>query len=118
MPEMKEPPGDSSQPHGPAGADHKQLRLAVDERNMKVTYANAFRAQSTNEEVMIDFGINMVPTGAGQNNQPDMVFQLSDRIVMNYYAAKRLAGSLGQIVRQYEDQYGLIELDPRKRQKK
>ena len=34
---------------------------------------------------------------------------------MNYYSAKRLALTLGQIIRRYEQQFGELELDVTKR---
>ena len=40
-----------------------------------------------------------------------------NRIVMNYYATKRLAIALGQLVRRYEDQFGELELNASKRKK-
>ena len=34
----------------------QQVRVRVDERDMSVSYANAFRTNGTAEEVMLDFG--------------------------------------------------------------
>lgn len=117
MSETKDNAKTSNQP-APGGTDQRQLRQIVDDRNMKVAYANYFRLQGTGEEVLIDLGVNSMSGGPGPAGQPDMVFQVGDRVVLNYFAAKRLAVSLSQLVRQYEDQFGEIELDIRKRQKK
>ena len=38
----------------------RQVRLRIDERTMGTSYANAFRANGTAEEVMLDFGLNLV----------------------------------------------------------
>src|SRR3990170_2474330 len=79
----------------------RQVRLRIDERNMRSSYANAFRTNGTAEEVMLDFGLNLVSPaaqqqaagqpGAQQQQQPEIIFQVSDRVIMNYYSAKRLA---------------------------
>lgn len=99
----------------------RQVRLAVDERTMNTNYANAFRANGTAEEVMLDFGLNLVNPSAGANqqqqSQPEIVFQVNNRIILNYYSAKRLAITLGQLIRRHEDAFGELELDVAKRQK-
>lgn len=96
----------------------RQLRVGIDERNMRSGYANAFRTNGTAEEVMLDFGMNVVNPGAGQQeNQPEVIFQINERVVLNYYSAKRLAITLSQLIRRHEDQFGELELDVTKRQK-
>jgi hypothetical protein len=92
----------------------QQVRLGVDERNMKTSYANAFRTHGTAEEVMLDFGINIMNPGA-QAQQPEVILQLNDRIIMNYHSAKRLAITLSQMIRRHEEQFGELELDVNKR---
>jgi hypothetical protein len=95
----------------------QQVRLRIDERNMATQYANAFRTNGTAEEVMVDFGLNLVspPTAAGQ--PPEIVFQATQRVVMNYFSAKRLAITLSQLIRQHEQQFGELVLDVEKRRK-
>jgi len=93
----------------------KQIRLRVDERDMRTNYANAFRASETAEEVMVDFGVNLVRPASQQQDQPEIVFQATERIIMNYYSAKRLTITLGQLIRRFEEQFGELELDVAKR---
>ena len=95
----------------------RQMRVGIDERNMQVAYANAFRTNGTAEEVILDFGLNVANAGAGQANQPDVIFQVTERVIMNYFSAKRLALTLSQLIRRHEDQYGELELDVTKRAK-
>jgi hypothetical protein len=95
----------------------QQVRLHVDERELKTAYANAFRTNGTAEEVMLDFGLNLMAPAAGESNQPTITFQVKDRIVMNYYSAKRLAITLSQLIRRHEEQFGELELDVSKRKK-
>ena len=102
-----------------AQTGQQQVRLSIDERNLKTSYANAFRTNGTAEEVMLDFGLNLVGPPAQQDEQqtPQIVFQINERIVLNYFSAKRLAVTLSQLVRRHEDQFGEIELDVAKRTK-
>jgi len=94
----------------------QQVRLRIDERTMSTIYANAFRTNGTAEEVMLDFGVNLMnpPT---QGQQPEIVFQVNNRVIMNYFSAKRLAITLSQLIRRHEEQFGELELDVQKRQK-
>ena len=109
---QKNVPADAAAPEG-----QRQVRIHMDEREMKTSYANAFRTNSTPDEVLLDFGFNlpMPPTGADQ--QAEILFKLDSRIVMNYFSAKRLALTLTQMIRRHEEQFGELELDPAKRQK-
>ena len=101
----------------------RQVRLQVDERNMRTSYANAFRTNGTAEEVMLDFGLNLVNPATGQQGQqgrqkqPEIIFRVSDRVILNYYSAKRLAITLSQLIRRHEEQFGQLELDVAKRHK-
>ncbi len=88
----------------------RQVQLRIDESKMNTTYANTIRTSTTAEEVVLDFGMNLpVP---GQDNQPAILFSVGSRVVLNWRGAKRLAISLGQIIRQYEERNGEIQLQP------
>jgi len=112
-------PGDVQPVAGqPAGDQPRQeVRLRIDERNLHTSYANAFRSDATAEEVMIYFGLNLVNPVPSQQGTPEFIFQVSERIIMNYAMAKRLALTLGQMIRRHEEQFGEIELDLAKRRK-
>jgi len=106
------------QPTGADGApQQQQVRLRLDERNLHTSYANAFRTDATAEEVMLYFGLNLVNPVAAQQGNPEIIFQANERIIMNYAMAKRLALTLGQVIRRHEDQFGEIELDVNKRRR-
>lgn len=96
----------------------QQVRLRLDERNMDTIYANAFRTNGTAEEVMLDFGVNVINPPTTEGQQPEIVFQVTNRVIMNYFSAKRLALTLGQLITRHEQQFGELELDVSKRQKK
>ena len=97
----------------------RQVRLRIDERNMRSGYANAFRTNGTAEEVMLDFGLNVINPPAQQKpqDQPEIIFQVKERVILNYYTAKRLAITLSQLIRRHEEQFGELELDVAKRRK-
>lgn len=99
---------DNSNPTPPAQNQQRQIQLRIDESKMGTTYANTIRTSTTPDEVVLDFGMNLpVPT---PDNQPTLVFNVGSRVVMNWPAAKRLAISLGQAVRAFEEQNGEIKL--------
>ena len=67
---------------------------------------------------MLDFGLNIMSPAHQQQDQPEIVFQINNRMVMNYYSAKRLAITLSQLIRRHEDRFGELEMDVAKRSKK
>ena len=94
---------------------HAQIPLRMVEKDMNTFYANAFRTNATPDEVIVDFGFNQLqPTG---NQQAELLFQLNQRVIMNLYTAKRLAMTLGQVIRRHEESFGELELDANKRRK-
>ncbi len=99
----------------------RTLLVKVDERDMETSYANAFRTHTTSEEVMIDFGVNLLTPAEGPNAEGaegQILFTVKDRLILNYWTAKRLALTLSQIIRQHEEQFGTLELDAVQRMKK
>jgi hypothetical protein len=62
---------------------------------------------STREEVVLAFGVNNVWERAQTNIQ----VQLTNRIVLNPYAAKRLTAVLTHVVAEYESKFGVLKDD-------
>ncbi len=89
-----------------------RVRIRVDDRNLTTSYANAFRSNSTAEEVVVDLGLDLV-TQPPNPNDPDrpaeIMFQINNRVIMNYFTAKRLAITLAQVVREHEQVNGEID---------
>jgi hypothetical protein len=90
--------------------NQQQIQLRIDESRMRTTYSNTIRTTTTPDEVVLDFGMNMPMPG--QDNRPMILFDVGSRVVLNWRGAKRLAMSLGQVVRQYEQANGEIPLNP------
>ena len=106
--------GDSVEDQAKQQTGGKQVRLKVDHTGMGTTYANAFKTNATSEEVIVDLGLNMVvpnPQGQDADVAGDILFQVNNRLILNYYTAKRLALSLGQIVHGYEEKFGELKLN-------
>jgi len=79
---------------------------------MKTSFANAYRIHTTAEEVVLDYGFNMAnPNPQGGTGQ-QLLFKVTDRIILSYPNVKRLAMSLQQLIRQYEQRMGEIPTNP------
>ncbi len=95
--------------------EKQQVRLNVNTSEMKTNYANVFQSNSSPEEVFISFGVNHTVPSQEEGVAAEMMLQFSNRMIMNYYTAKRLAFSILQIVREHEERFGVVELDVAKR---
>ena len=87
----------------------QQVQLRIDESKMSTTYANTIRSSTTADEVVLDFGMNLPMQG--NDGKPVLNFTVGSRVVTNWAGAKRLAISMGQMVRQYEERNGEIQLN-------
>lgn len=78
-----------------------------DDSKLKTTYANVCNVTSTREEVTLLFGTNQ-GWSAGQK---ELTVELSDRIILNPYAAKRLMILISNVVGQYEQRFGTLKIE-------
>jgi len=83
------------------------VHVVLDERDLRTSFANGYRIHTTAEEVIIDFGFNLLNPNP-QGGQQQMLFRVSDRVIMSYASVKRLTGSLSQLILRYEQQFGPI----------
>jgi hypothetical protein len=98
-------------PAASAAAPTEQLRhMAVDTSKAHAAYANFCRVTGTPEELIIDFGLNTQPMGV-----PTEPIEISERIVMNYYTAKRMMAALQMSLQRHEAAFGVLETDVQKR---
>ncbi|BAN68244.1 DUF3467 domain-containing protein [endosymbiont of unidentified scaly snail isolate Monju] len=84
----------------------KQPRVVWDDRQMRTTYANVCNVSSTREEVTLLFGTNQT----WHTGQQQVTIRLSDRVILNPYAAKRLSLLLQRVVEDYESRFGTLEV--------
>lgn len=95
----------------PAGAEAQQVqRVKVDDSKAACSYANFCRVTGTPEELIIDFGLNSQPFGIPAEPVP-----ITQRIVTNYYTAKRMLHALHLSVQRHEQAFGVLETDVQKR---
>jgi hypothetical protein len=87
-----------------------QNQIVMNEANAVSSYANFCRVTGSPEELIVDFGLNSQPVGAG-----DRSIQVSQRIVVNFFTAKRLLHALHVAVHRHEELFGNIETDVQKR---
>ena len=85
----------------------REAKVRWDDSKMKSTYANVCNAASTREEVTLLFGTNQTWHSGGK----ELVVELSDRIILNPFAAKRLSMLLNAVIKQYEDRFGAIDIE-------
>jgi hypothetical protein len=84
------------------------VQVLLDERELRTIYSNAYRFHTTNDEVVIDIGFNMPNPNPNPQGPAQLLFKVTDRVIMTYPNAKRLAMSLTQLVKRFEQQFGEI----------
>ncbi len=86
------------------GAAPAGPKIRWDDANMKSSYANVCNVASTREEVVLLFGINQ----AWQAGQAEIPIQLTNRLIISPYVAKRLATLLDNVLKEYETRFGTL----------
>lgn len=86
---------------GTPNQNQQQVAIRIDESKMVTTYANTIRTTNTQDEVVLDFGLN-VPQQQGPDGQQAIHFAIGSRVVMNWNGAKRLAATLSELTRRYD----------------
>jgi hypothetical protein len=96
----------------PAGtpAPQQSVQINVDDSNVMALYANFCRVTGSPEELIIDFGLNPQPVGI-----PKDPISVKQRIIVNYYTAKRLLAALQMSIQRHEAVFGVLETDINKR---
>ncbi len=87
-------------------------QVQVDDSGIAATYANFCRVTGSPEELIIDFGLNPQPIGV-----PKEPICVGQRVVVNFFTAKRLLAALQMSVQRHEAVFGVLETDIQKRLK-
>jgi hypothetical protein len=106
---------ENSQVAQPQAAQTQQVQVSVREDKATNLYANMSRVSMgpQAEEVILDLGMMM-----HDSSRPEaLTMDVNARVVMSVFAAKKLALMLSQALQRYEQQFGSVELDIRKRLK-
>ncbi len=96
-------------PAAPQPAQQAQ-RVEVTDKHAISLYANFCRVTGTPEELILDFGLNAQPFGV-----PTEPVDVKQRIVVNYFTAKRMLQALHMSVQRHEQAFGVLETDVQKR---
>ena len=92
----------------PAASEARTLpKVTWDDTKMVTTFANAVNVLATREELTLLFGSNQTWNAAELR---ELTIQLTNRIVLNPHAAKRLLILLSARIRDYEQRFGTINL--------
>jgi hypothetical protein len=102
--------GNGSPPAGAPTEPRVGTTIDVDDSRAIAGYANFCRVSSTPEELILDLGLNPRPMDP-QLSRVDV----SQRIIMNHYTAKRLLAALTVALQRHEGAFGVLETDIRKR---
>lgn len=100
----------SDAPENPGQAAPAPKQVELDETGAIACYANFCRVTGTPEELIIDFGLNTQPMVQSQEK-----IKVQQRIILNYYTAKRMLGALHMAVQRHEAAFGTLETDIQKR---
>jgi len=83
------------------------VNVRWDTSNLKSSYANVCNVTSTREEVVLSFGVNQ----NWERGQRELEIQLTDRLILSPFAAKRLVLMLNKLINEYEGRYGELKLE-------
>jgi hypothetical protein len=99
-----------TKPEGQPEAAQNAGQQTIEPDNLEPIYSNFARVTGSPEELVLDFGLNTQPFGA--TGTP---VKVSQRLVLNYFTAKRLWAALGMSLQRHEQAFGVLETDVNKR---
>ena len=85
-------------------------QLEVNDTKAVASYANFCRVTGTPEELIVDFGLNK-----NMSPEPGEPIEIAQRLIVNFYTAKRLLAALHMAVQRHEAAFGVLETDVQKR---
>jgi hypothetical protein len=101
--------GERPTPEDP-GQPMVQAEIVLNERDAHTAYSNFARVTATPEEVIIDFALNPNPFAQGKHE-----VKITQRLILNFFTAKRLCRALLATLQRIEASFGPIELDVQRR---
>ena len=87
-------------------------KIIWDDSKMQTSYSNVVNGTSTREEVSVFFVTNQTWNVQDREKIKEVTVELTNRIVLNPFAAKRLLIALNRIVDEYEKRFGSLDLEP------
>jgi hypothetical protein len=98
------------QTQDPAAAAQQQVQIVIDDSKVIASYANFCRVMGTPEELIIDFGLNPQPFDV-----PTSPIPVTQRIITNFYTAKRMLHALALTIERHEATFGALEVNVERR---
>jgi len=93
-----------------AQPQQQRVQVEIDDSKAAANYANFCRVTGTPEELIIDFGLNPQPFGI-----PTQPIPVNQRIITNFFTAKRMLHALQLTIQRHEATFGVLETDVQKR---
>ena len=90
----------------PTQSAREGARVRFEDTGIKNSYANACTVSNTREEIVLNFGLNQ----AWERSPQEVQVQLTNRIILSPYTAKRLALLLNAVMQQYESRFGTLDI--------
>jgi hypothetical protein len=94
----------------PPAQGQVQSEIILNDSDAHSAYSNFARVTATPEEVIVDFALNPNPFVQGKHE-----VKITNRLIMNFYTAKRLCRALVATLQRIEASFGQIELDVQRR---
>ncbi|MHB1037264.1 MAG: DUF3467 domain-containing protein [Pirellulales bacterium] len=104
-PETAAPQAAVTQPAQP-----ERQPVQIDDSKAVTSYSNFCRVTGTPEELIVDFGLTSQPFGV-----PTEPLHITQRIIVNFFTAKRLLAALSMAVQRHEAAFGVLEVDVQRR---
>jgi hypothetical protein len=96
---------DSAQATTVTMPDGKEARIHWDRSKMKSHHPKVLNLSTTRGEVTLSLGEDRISSGG----KGEGTYQVSDRIIMSPYTAKRLTALLNDVIHKHEAKYGPLE---------
>ncbi len=103
-------PAAGSEPDAPNLSASRRFGVDVNDTKCIASYSNFCRVTGTPEELIVDFGLNK-----NMSPEPGEAIEIAQRIIVNFYTAKRLLMALHMAVQRHETAFGSLETDVQKR---
>jgi hypothetical protein len=108
--EATETPSPAAAEESAAPTQPPRSQIDINDSKCFASYANFCRVTGTPEELIVDFGLNKQV-----GPQVSETIDISQRIIVNFFTAKRLLAALHMAVQRHEAAFGTLETDVQRR---
>jgi len=92
----------------PKPPTNHQIKINWDDSNMRSAFPDAFNVSRARDEIALWFGRKQ----AEDADRSEVTVQLTNRIIISPFTAKRLANRFKDVIQAYESKYGPLNLEP------